>query len=114
MINKITETQATGKYLRLSPQKTRRILNQIQGKNYQEAILILEFMPYKPCKVIKKILESAGNNALNLQYEKQNLIIKQAFANEGPKLKRFQPRAQGRAFKIQKPTCHITIKLALT
>nr|UAD87244.1 hypothetical protein [Gracilaria pacifica] len=114
MINKITEAQATGKYLRLSPHKTRRILNQIQGKNYQEAILILEFMPYKPCKVIKKILESAGNNALNFQYEKQNLIIKQAFANEGPKLKRFQPRAQGRAFKIQKPTCHITIKLALT
>nr|YP_009732351.1 50S ribosomal protein L22 [Gracilaria textorii]QHS70983.1 50S ribosomal protein L22 [Gracilaria textorii] len=113
MINTITQTQAIGKYLRLSPQKTRRILNQIRGKSYQEAELILEFMPYKPCKVIKKILESAGNNASNLKHEKQDLIIQQAFANEGPKLKRFQPRAQGRAFKIQKPTCHITIKLAL-
>nr|YP_010196405.1 hypothetical protein LKZ37_pgp063 [Gracilaria cearensis]UAD83802.1 hypothetical protein [Gracilaria cearensis] len=113
MMNTITQTQATGKYLRLSIQKTRRILNQIRGKSYQEAALILEFMPYKPCKVIKKILESAGNNASNLKYEKQDLIIQQAFANEGPKLKRFQPRAQGRAFKIQKPTCHITIKLAL-
>nr|YP_010198447.1 hypothetical protein LK148_pgp063 [Gracilaria pachydermatica]UAD86863.1 hypothetical protein [Gracilaria pachydermatica] len=113
MINTITQTQATGKYLRLSTQKTRRILNQIRGKSYQEAELILEFMPYKPCKVIKKILESAVNNASNLKYEKQDLIIQQAFANEGPKLKRFQPRAQGRAFKIQKPTCHITIQLEL-
>nr|YP_010197019.1 hypothetical protein LK099_pgp063 [Crassiphycus corneus]UAD84823.1 hypothetical protein [Crassiphycus corneus] len=112
-MNTISQIQATGKYLRLSTQKTRRILNQIKGKNYQEAILILEFMPYKPCKVIKKILESAASNASNLEYEKQNLIIYQAIVNEGPKLKRFQPRAQGRAFKIQKPTCHIIIKLAL-
>nr|YP_010196816.1 hypothetical protein LKZ11_pgp063 [Gracilaria cliftonii]UAD84620.1 hypothetical protein [Gracilaria cliftonii] len=112
-MNTISQIQAVGKYLRLSTQKTRRILHQIKGKNYQEAILILEFMPYKPCKIIKKILESAGHNALNLKYEKQNLIIHQAFANEGPKLKRFQPRAQGRAFKIQKPTCHITIRLGL-
>ncbi|KAI0556409.1 hypothetical protein FGB62_c165 (chloroplast) [Gracilaria domingensis] len=113
MMNTIAQSQATAKYLRLSTHKTRRILNQIRGKSYQEAKLILEFMPYKPCKVIKKILESAGNNASHLKYEKQDLIIQQAFANEGPKLKRFQPRAQGRAFKIQKPTCHITIKLAL-
>nr|YP_010196197.1 hypothetical protein LK014_pgp066 [Gracilaria caudata]UAD83594.1 hypothetical protein [Gracilaria caudata] len=112
-MNTTSGIQAKGKYLRLSTHKTRRILNQIKGKNYQEAILILEFMPYKPCKIIKKILESAGNNASNLKYEKQNLIIYQAIANEGPRLKRFQPRAQGRAFKIQKPTCHITIKLAL-
>nr|YP_063602.1 ribosomal protein L22 [Gracilaria tenuistipitata var. liui]Q6B8V8.1 RecName: Full=Large ribosomal subunit protein uL22c; AltName: Full=50S ribosomal protein L22, chloroplastic [Gracilaria tenuistipitata var. liui]AAT79677.1 50S ribosomal protein L22 [Gracilaria tenuistipitata var. liui] len=113
MTNKTTNIQATGKYVRLSTAKTRRVLNQIKGKKYQEAILILEFMTYKPCKIIKKILESAGNNALNLKYEKQNLIIKQAFANDGPKLKRFQPRAQGRAFRIQKPTCHITINLSI-
>nr|P16634.1 RecName: Full=Large ribosomal subunit protein uL22c; AltName: Full=50S ribosomal protein L22, chloroplastic [Gracilaria tenuistipitata]AAA84291.1 ribosomal protein rpl22 [Gracilaria tenuistipitata] len=113
MTNKTTKIQATGKYVRLSTAKTRRVLNQIKGKKYQEAILILEFMTYKPCKIIKKILESAGNNALNLKYEKQNLIIKQAFANDGPKLKRFQPRAQGRAFRIQKPTCHITINLSI-
>uniref|UniRef100_A0AAU7YPT1 Large ribosomal subunit protein uL22c n=1 Tax=Gracilaria hainanensis TaxID=2871843 RepID=A0AAU7YPT1_9FLOR len=112
-MNAIKQIQSTGKYLRLSTQKTRRILNQIKGKDYQEAALILEFMPYKPCKVIKKILQAAGNTASNLKYEKKNLIIQQAFANEGPRLKRFQPRAQGRAFKIQKPTCHITIKLAL-
>nr|QVY58214.1 50S ribosomal protein L22 [Eucheuma denticulatum] len=102
------ESIATGKYLRLSPNKVRRILNQIKGKKCQEAILILEFMHYKPCKTIQKILQSAINNHQN---DKKQLIIDQAFANEGPKLKRFQPRAQGRAFPIRKPTCHITIKL---
>ena len=108
-INK-TEIRAICKYLRLSPNKVRRILDQIRGKNYQEAILILEFMPYKPCKTIKKILESAASNAIhNNGLNKNQLRIKQAFANEGPRLKRFQPRAQGRAFPIHKPTCHITI-----
>lgn len=103
--------QATGKYVRLSATKVRRILDQIRGKNYVEAVLILEFMPYKPCKTIKKILESAANNAINNNLQKNDLIIKQAFANEGPTMKRFQPRAQGRAFPIHKPTCHITIIL---
>nr|YP_010199029.1 hypothetical protein LK147_pgp062 [Hydropuntia urvillei]UAD88478.1 hypothetical protein [Hydropuntia urvillei] len=111
MMDTITQIKAEGKYLRLSTQKTRRILTQIKGRRYQEAMLILEFMPYKPCKIIKKILKSAGNNASNFKYKKQDLIIKEAFANEGPKLKRFQPRAQGRAFQIQKPTCHIIIGL---
>nr|QCI07432.1 ribosomal protein L22 [Leiomenia cribrosa] len=110
MQKSIYESQAIGKYLRLSPNKVRRILDQIRGKSYSEARLILEFMPYKPCKNIKKILESAAANLdKNHQKNKKNLIIKQAFANSGPKLKRFQPRAQGRAFPIHKPTCHITI-----
>nr|QCI09109.1 ribosomal protein L22 [Inkyuleea mariana] len=108
------ESKAVGKYLRLSTHKVRRILDQIRGKNYQEARLILQFMPYKPCNIIIKILESAVNNFINKidnNINKNQLIIKYAFANEGPKLKRFQPRAQGRAFPIHKPTCHITITL---
>ena len=99
-------------YLRLSPQKVRRILDQIRGREYKEAIMMLEFMPYKPCKKIKKILVSAYSNAINKYGDKTNkLIISKTFANIGPKLKRFRPRAQGRAFKIQKPTCHITIEV---
>nr|YP_010986146.1 ribosomal protein L22 [Polyopes affinis]WOL37064.1 ribosomal protein L22 [Polyopes affinis] len=105
------ESKAVGRYLRLSPNKTRRVLDQIKGKDYQEALMILQFMPYKPCKMIRKILKSAGSNANNLNMNQDNLIINKAFANEGPKLKRFQPRAQGRAFPIHKPTCHITITL---
>ncbi len=106
------ESKAIGKYLRISSHKARRVLEQIRGKSYQEAILILQFMPYRACKNIIKILESAVNNLLNNKKEdvnKNNLIIKNAFADNGPKLKRFQPRAQGRAFPIHKPTCHITI-----
>lgn len=104
---------ACGKYLRLSQHKTRKVLNQIRGKNYQEARLMLEFMPYKACKSIIKIIESAASNLMNNHNiaSKENLIIKEAFANEGPRLKRFQPRAQGRAFAIRKPTCHIIIKI---
>lgn len=103
---------ATSKYLRLSPNKARRILDQIRGRNYQDALIILEFMPYKGCKTIKKLLKSAATNAtITHGYEKKSLVIHQAFVNIGPKLKRFQPRAQGRAFKIYKPTCHITLKV---
>nr|YP_009502111.1 ribosomal protein L22 [Porolithon onkodes]ASB29713.1 ribosomal protein L22 [Porolithon onkodes] len=103
---------ATSKYIRLSPHKVRRVLSQIRGKSYSEALMILTFMPYKPCLTIKKILQSAAHNATNNnQKNRKQLIINEAFANSGPKLKRFQPRAQGRAFKIQKPTCHITLRL---
>lgn len=106
------ENCATSKYIRLSPNKVRRILNQIRGRTYLDAVMILEFMPYRPCVTIKKILESAANNAINCNgYTKEELFINEAFANKGPTLKRFQPRAQGRAFKIHKPTCHITLKL---
>ena len=108
------EAKASGKYLRLSSHKARRVLEQIKGKKYHEAILILKFMPYRACKIIIKIVESAANNMQNQNHEtinKNQLIITNAFANSGPKLKRFQPRAQGRAFPIHKPTCHITIEL---
>nr|WCH56165.1 ribosomal protein L22 [Calliblepharis sp.] len=108
------EAISVGKYLRLSPNKVRRILNQIRGKKCPEALLILEFMPYKPCKAIKTVLRSAICNATsNYENDKNKLIISQAFANSGPQLKRFQPRAQGRAFPIHKPTCHITIKVQI-
>lgn len=111
MNNTIT-AKATSKYLRLSTHKTRRILQQIQGKNYTEARLILQFMPYKACKYIIKVLDSAISN-LNQKnssnFNKKEIIITKAIANKGPIIKRFQTRAQGRAFPIQKPTCHIEI-----
>nr|YP_009313547.1 Ribosomal protein L22 [Galaxaura rugosa]SCW21801.1 Ribosomal protein L22 [Galaxaura rugosa] len=103
---------ATGKYLKSSAYKVNRILTQIRGKTYTEAMLILEFMPYRACLNIKKILVSARYNAKNnYNIDQQNLKVQDAFVNLGPKMKRFQPRAQGRAFPIHKPTCHITICL---
>nr|YP_009393762.1 ribosomal protein L22 [Caloglossa beccarii]ARW62324.1 ribosomal protein L22 [Caloglossa beccarii] len=108
-------SKATNKYLRLSTHKARRVLEQIKGKTYNEAMLILQFMPYRACKAITKILKSAlhniQNNKAQIEINKNQLIIKQAFANQGPTLKRFRPRAQGRAFPIRKPTCHITIEV---
>lgn len=109
-------SRATNKYLRLSAHKARRVLEQIKGKTYNEAMLILQFMPYGCCKTIIKILKSTLYNIKNnkndtIEVNKNQLIIKKAFANQGPTLKRFRPRAQGRAFPIRKPTCHITIEV---
>nr|YP_009393968.1 ribosomal protein L22 [Polysiphonia sertularioides]ARW62530.1 ribosomal protein L22 [Polysiphonia sertularioides] len=109
-------SQAQAKYIRTSTYKSRRVLKQIQGQKYTDARLMLEFMPYKVCKIIIKLLESALNNIeqkSDKKIDKTEVKIVEAFANKGPVLKRFQPRAQGRAFPIRKPTCHINIKLEL-
>jgi large subunit ribosomal protein L22 len=112
MSNTTNEIKAIGKYLRLSTIKVSRVLNQIRGKDYAQAILILQFMPYRACKSIKKILESAASNAeVTYGINKNKLQIKDAFVDKGPIMKRFQPRAQGRAFPIHKPTCHITLSV---
>nr|YP_009297893.1 ribosomal protein L22 [Kumanoa americana]AOM67627.1 ribosomal protein L22 [Kumanoa americana] len=112
MQNNTNESKAIGKYLRLSTIKASRILNEIRGKNYSQAILILQYAPYRACISIKKILESAAANAeTKYGINKNKLKIKEAFVNKGPIMKRFQPRAQGRAYPIHKPTCHITLSV---
>nr|YP_010537611.1 ribosomal protein L22 [Tenuicylindrus belgicus]UYC31528.1 ribosomal protein L22 [Tenuicylindrus belgicus] len=106
----VKSVKAVAKYIRMSPQKVRRVLNQIRGLSYQEALMMLEFLPYKASGPIWQVLYSAASNAKNnYSMEKKSLIISEAFADEGPKLKRIRPRAQGRAYRIMKPTCHITI-----
>ena len=102
--------KAVAKYVRMSPQKVRRVLNQIRGKSYQEALMMLEFLPYKASGPIWQVLHSAASNAKNnYDIDKKTLVIAEGYADEGPRLKRIRPRAQGRAYKILKPTCHITI-----
>ncbi len=104
------EVKAIARYIRMSPFKVRRVLDQIRGRSYREALIILEFMPYRACEPILKVLRSAVANAEhNVGYTPADLIITQAYADQGPVLKRFRPRAQGRAYQIRKPTCHITI-----
>ena len=104
------EIRAVSKYVRMSPSKIRRVLRQIQGKTYSEALLLLEFMPYASCTPIIKVLRSATANAKNnFGMDENQLVIKSAFADKGPTMKRFRPRAQGRAYKILKATSHITI-----
>ena len=110
-INKNThQSKAIGRYIRISPHKVQRILNQIRGKSYREALVLLEFMPYKACGLIYQILYSAASNAKsNFNLKKENLIIYEVFANQGPVLKRFRPQAKGISYPIRKPTCHITV-----
>jgi large subunit ribosomal protein L22 len=107
---KNNQANSIAKYIRISPTKVRRVLKQIQGLSYKDALMILEFMPYRSCGPIWQTLHSAASNAQNnFGLNKQNLYIKSAFVNKGPTLKRFRPRAKGRGFQILKPTCHINI-----
>ncbi len=110
MATNTTEVKAIARYIRMSPFKVRRVLDQIRGRSYREALIILEFMPYRSCDPIIKVLRSAVANAEhNAGLNPAELKITQAYADQGPVLKRFQPRAQGRAYQIRKPTCHITV-----
>lgn len=88
-------------------------MDQIRGRSYEEALMVLEYMPYKACEpVIKTLLSAAANAKHNLGLKKKDLVVTECYANEGPILKRAQPRAQGRAYAIHKPLVHITIKVA--
>lgn len=107
------EVKAIARYIRMSPHKVRRVLDQIRGRSYREALIILEFMPYRACEPVMKLLRSAAANAEhNEGMDRATLVVSQAYADQGATLKRFRPRAQGRAFQIRKPTCHITIAVA--
>ena len=101
---------ASSKYIRISPTKINLILGQIRGKSYKEALQILKYLPQKAGAIVWQTLYSAVSNATNnFDLEKENLVINEAYVNQGPILKRMQPRAKGRAFKIEKKMSHITI-----
>lgn len=108
-------SRAVAKYIRISPTKVRRVLDQIRGRSYEEALMILEFLPYKASGPIWQVLNSAAANAENnLNLKKQSLRVKTVFADQGPTLRRIRPRAQGQGYQIRKPTCHISIILETT
>ena len=115
MTNSSTKTfaQAHGRYIRGSASKVRRVLDQIRGRTYRDALIMLEFMPYRSTEPITKVLRSAVANAENnLGLDPSALVITTATADMGPPMKRYRPRAQGRAFAIKKQTCHISISVA--
>ncbi|MEI6829479.1 MAG: 50S ribosomal protein L22 [Synechococcaceae cyanobacterium ELA445] len=110
-----TQAKAHGRFQRGSASKVRRVLDQIRGRSYREALILLEFMPYRSTGPITKVLRSAVANAEhNLGLDPATLVISLATADMGPSLKRFRPRAQGRAYAIKKQTCHISIAVAAT
>jgi ribosomal protein L22 len=105
--------RAQAKYVRTSARKARLVLEHIRGRSVPEARTVLAFSPRAAAKDIEKVLRSAVANAeANHSLTGDELVVKECFADEGPTLKRFQPRARGRASKIMKRTSHITILLA--
>ena len=110
MSERITSAKATAKTVRVSPHKSRLVIDLIRGKSVGEAISILKFSPNKAAGIIEKVLMSAIANAENnFDLDVEDLVVSEAFINEGPTMKRFRPRAKGSASPINKRTSHITV-----
>jgi len=113
----MVESIARVRHIRITPQKARRVVDLIRGKNAQEALAILKFAPQAASEPIFKLVASAIANARvkadneNLRLNEDELVIARAFVDEGATLKRFRPRAQSRAFRINKRTSHLTVVL---
>ena len=109
-IEESVEVKAIAKYIRVSPFKAREVMGLVRGKDIEEAFKILEFCPKAAARKVKKVLHSAVNNAeKNHALQRQNLYIVRAFVDGGPVMKRFRPRAMGRASMIHHKTSHITM-----
>jgi large subunit ribosomal protein L22 len=112
------ESIARVRHIRITPQKARRVVDLIRGKQAEEAMAILKFAPQSAAEPVRKLVASAVANARvkadsqNEYLDEQDLYVSRAFVDEGTTLKRFRPRAQGRAFRINKRTSHITVVLA--
>jgi large subunit ribosomal protein L22 len=110
VFNMATKVRATAKYVRVSPTKVRQLTRLIVGAPVSEAQRILEFSDKGAAKPLLKVLNSAIANAENNDgLDPDDLIVDKAVADEGPTLKRYQPRAMGRAYRIRKRTSHITV-----
>jgi large subunit ribosomal protein L22 len=102
--------RASARYVRISPNKARRVVNLVRGLPAREALTVLQFAPQAASEQVYKVLASAIANAENNErLDPDALLVSEAFVDEGPQMKRFRPRAQGRAYRIRKRTCHITI-----
>ena len=113
----MVESIARVRHIRVTPQKARRVVNLIRGKQAQEALAILKFAPQGASEPVYKLVASAIANArvkadaTNSYLDEADLVVAKAFVDEGTTLKRFQPRAQGRAFRVRKRTSHITVEV---
>jgi large subunit ribosomal protein L22 len=111
------EAKAQARFVRVTPQKARRVVDLIRGKQAGEAVAVLKFAPQAAGETVLKVVESAIANAregakrANERLDEQDLYISEVYVDEGPTLKRFRPRAMGRATPIRKRTSHLTIQL---
>ena len=101
---------AKARYVRVSPMKARRVVDMIRGLPATEALTVLKFAPQAASEQVYKVLASAIANAENNErLDPDSLLVAEAYVDEGPTMKRFRPRAQGRAYRIRKRTSHITV-----
>ena len=114
----VMEARAQARHVRVTPMKARRVVDMIRGKQAQEAVTVLRFAPQAASEPVRKVLESAIANARvkadreSVAFDERDLVISAAYVDEGPTMKRFRPRAQGRAGRINKRTSHITVVVA--
>ena len=108
------ESKAILKYAKITPRKARRVIDLIRGKRASDALVSLRFMPYRGAQFIEKLLKSAMANAeqKNSHVDIDKLKVKEALVDQGPVMKRMEPRAMGRSNMIRKRTSHITIVLS--
>lgn len=107
------EVRAAAKYVRISPQKVRKVARVIRGRPVEEALNLLEYMPQRSARILVKVIRSAVANAdQKPDIDVDSLSVSRVAVDQGPSLKRFRPRAMGRATRILKRTSHITIFLA--
>jgi large subunit ribosomal protein L22 len=106
------EARAVARFVRISPRKARLIMDQIRGKKVGESLEILSFAPQKGALILKKLVNSAVANAEQASgLDVDSLFIRRIYADEGPTLKRWRPRARGRATRIRKRSSHLTVIL---
>lgn len=106
------EVKAVAKYVRISPQKVRKIVDAVKGERVEDGLAMLKFMPQKAAGIVKKVVQSAVANAENADIDVDSLMIRNVTADQGPVLKRFRARARGRGTRILKRTSHVTVVLA--
>jgi large subunit ribosomal protein L22 len=104
------EARAVARFVRITPRKARRVVELIRGQSAEDAVTILRFAPQAASEPVRKVLESAMANAEhNLQLGRNTLRVARAYVDEGPTMKRWRARAQGRPGPLEKRTCHITV-----
>ncbi len=109
------EAKAQARYVRVTPQKARRVVDLIRGRQASDALAVLQFAPQAASEPVYKVVASAIANArvkadqASVAFDERELVVHTAYVDEGPTMKRFRPRAQGRAFRVRKRTSHITV-----
>ncbi len=114
----VLEAKAVARHVRVTPQKARRVVDLIRGRSAVDAVAVLQFAPQGASETVQKVLQSAIANARvkadleSAPFDERTLVVAAAYVDEGPTMKRIRPRAQGRAYRINKRTSHITVVVA--